>query len=140
MIEGLKIRAASAPDEAEIVALWQDCGLTRPWNDPNADFALAMRTDTSKIIVAIAGSKLVGSVMVGFDGHRGWLYYLAVAAEQRRKMLATKLIDEAVAWLITLGCPKVELMVREDNMEAAALYKTLNWQKQPVSVYARWLN
>ncbi len=78
--------------------------------------------------------------MAGFDGHRGWLYYLAVAKAQRRSGLATLLIANATDWLRTLDCPKVELMVRDDNLEAAALYETLGWQQQPVSVYGLWLS
>jgi ribosomal protein S18 acetylase RimI-like enzyme len=140
MIDGAQLRLATTDDESTIVALWRQCDLTRPWNDPNADFALAMRTDTSTIIVAVAGEKTVGSVMVGFDGHRGWLYYLAVAPDQRRKGLATDLISRATEWLSALGCPKVELMVRDDNSGAARLYETLGWQRQPVSVYGHWLS
>jgi ribosomal protein S18 acetylase RimI-like enzyme len=129
---------ASPGDEAEIVQLWQACGLTRPWNDPHADFRRALATPTATVLQLRIDGALAGSVMAGFDGHRGWIYYLAVAPEARRTGHATALLQAATDWLRAQGCPKVELMVRAGNDEAAALYRKLGWEKQPVDVYGIW--
>lgn len=131
------IREATPADTATIVALWQACGLTRPWNDPAADIALALHNPTSTILLAEEDA-LIGTVMAGFEGHRGWIYYLATLPDRRGQGIAARLLDTAQNWLADLGCPKVELMVREGN-EAAGLYEHLGWEKQAVAVYARWL-
>jgi ribosomal protein S18 acetylase RimI-like enzyme len=129
---------AGPADEAGIVRLWQSCGLTRPWNDPHADFRRALATPTATVFKLAIEGTLAGSAMAGFDGHRGWIYYLAVAPQARRAGHASALLQAATDWLRTLGCPKVELMVRAGNDEAAALYRKLGWEKQPVDVYGIW--
>lgn len=132
------LREAGAADSEAIAAVWRACDLTRPWNDPAADIALALRNPTSTILLACDGDALIGTVMAGFEGHRGWIYYLAVLPDRRGTGIAAQLLDAAQDWLAALGCPKVELMVREGN-EAAGLYEHLGWEKQAVAVYARWL-
>ncbi|MDE1917608.1 MAG: GNAT family acetyltransferase [Sphingomonadales bacterium] len=138
MATGLSLRKATHADSAAIIALWQACDLTRPWNDPAADIALALGNPTSTIWLAHQGEQLVGTVMAGFEGHRGWIYYLATLPRARGQGIAARLLREAENWLAALGCPKVELMVREGN-EAAGMYDHLGWDKQAVAVYARWL-
>ena len=93
------IEDANAADAAAVVALWRACGLTRPWNDPDADFALALGNSTSTVLVARDDAALAGSVMVGFDGHRGWIYYLAVAPDRQRAGVGRALMAAAEAWL-----------------------------------------
>ncbi|WP_206240334.1 GNAT family acetyltransferase [Novosphingobium terrae] len=134
----MELREALLQDSPAIAALWQACGLTRPWNDPLADIALALGNATSTILLAHDGETLIGTVMAGFEGHRGWIYYLATLPDRRGEGIAAQLLETAQDWLAQLGCPKVELMVREGN-EAAGLYEHLGWDKQPVAVYARWL-
>ncbi|SDA20458.1 GNAT family acetyltransferase [Sphingomonas sp. NFR15] len=133
------IAEASASDAAAVVALWRACGLTRPWNDPDADFALALATATSTVLVARDGTDAIGSVMVGFDGHRGWIYYLAVAPERRRSGLGRALMAAAQAWLAARGVPKVQLMVREGNATALGFYEALGLERQPIVVFGRFL-
>jgi ribosomal protein S18 acetylase RimI-like enzyme len=133
------VRPANATDETAVIALWHACDLTRPWNDPQADFTRAIHYAGSAIFVAERDGELFGSVMAGFDGHRGWIYYLAVAETWRGRGTARALLDAAGEWLTAQGCPKVELMVREGN-PAAGLYERLGWEPQPVRVFARWLD
>lgn len=133
------IEAATRADAAQVVALWRACGLTRPWNDPDADFALALDGAASTILVARGEGALSGSVMVGFDGHRGWVYYLAVSPDQRRSGLGRALMTAAEAWLRTRGVPKIQLMVREDNAEALGFYASLGLERQKVAVFGRFL-
>lgn len=133
------IAAATAEDGPAVTALWRACGLTRPWNDPDADFALALATEASAILVARDGKDIAGSVMVGFDGHRGWVYYLAVAPARQRAGLGRALMAAAEDWLRTRGAPKIQLMVREDNHAALRFYETLGLEPQPVVTLGRFL-
>lgn len=134
------IEAAREGDADDVVALWQACGLTRPWNDPLADFLRALGTDNSAVLVARAGAEVVGSVMVGFDGHRGWVYYLAVDPAHRRCGLGRTLMATAEAWLRERGCPKIQLMVREDNVAALGFYAELGLERQAVVTLGRFLD
>ncbi len=133
------IEPAKAGDKAALVALWRDCGLTRPWNDPAADFALALDSKASIVLIARRDGGIVGSVMAGFDGHRGWVYYLAVSPDHRRGGLGKALMAAAEAWLRTRGAPKIQLMVRETNAGALAFYEALGLERQDVVTLGRFL-
>lgn len=133
------IAPATIADQAAVVALWRECGLTRPWNDPDADFALALTSGSAAVLVA-RDEAVAGSVMVGFDGHRGWVYYLAVAPHARRAGLGRALMAAAEAWLRERGAPKIQLMVREDNAAALGFYEALGLERQPVVTLGRFLN
>lgn len=132
------IEPAITADAASVIGLWRSCGLTRPWNDPDADFALAQGGGASTIFVA-RGEGIEGSVMVGFDGHRGWVYYLAVAPDQRRTGLGRALMTAAEDWLRARGAPKLQLMVREDNAAALDFYESLGLERQKVVTLGRFL-
>ena len=132
------IREAGPADRASVVNLWRACGLIRPWNDPEADFDLGLASASSAVLVA--GAPPVGSVMVGFDGHRGWVYYLAVDPGQRRSGLGRALMQAAEAWLVRQGAPKIQLMVRSDNAEAMSFYAALGLETQSVAVLGRRLD
>jgi ribosomal protein S18 acetylase RimI-like enzyme len=139
------MREADAADTGEVIALWEACGLTRPWNDPAADFARAVAGPASAVLVlhervgAAAQDRLAASVMVGCDGHRGWVYYLAVAPERRRAGLGRVMMDAAEAWLRAHGAPKIQLMVREDNEAALGFYEALGLERQSVITLGRFL-
>jgi ribosomal protein S18 acetylase RimI-like enzyme len=130
---------ADAADVNQVIALWEACGLTRPWNDPAADFARAVSGPASAVLVLRAGDALEASVMVGNDGHRGWVYYLAVAPERRRAGLGRAMMDGAEAWLRARGAPKLQLMVREDKEEALRFYEALGLERQKVVTLGRFL-
>ncbi|MCA1823509.1 MAG: GNAT family N-acetyltransferase, partial [Frankia sp.] len=83
---------------ADAIALWDAAGLARPWNPPAADLALAMRGPSSTVLAALEGERLLGTAMVGHDGHRGWVYYLAVAEERRREGTGTALMRACENW------------------------------------------
>jgi ribosomal protein S18 acetylase RimI-like enzyme len=134
------VEEAGPADAAEVIALWQAAGLTRPWNDPAADFARSLDAADSAVLVARDGTALTGSVMVGYDGHRGWVYYLAVASDRRRQGLGRTLMAAAETWLRARGCPKVQLMVRTGNAEALAFYERLGLSAQDVVTLGRFLN
>jgi ribosomal protein S18 acetylase RimI-like enzyme len=126
------LRAALPSDREAVVALWEAAGLTRPWNDPRADFDLALATPTSAVLLAEQDGVIGGSVMVGFDGHRGWVYYLAAASDHRRKGIGRQLMSAAEEWLAGMGSPKIQLMVRGDNQAARGFYDALGYEVQDV--------
>lgn len=134
------IRVTTAKEEDAVIALWTACKLTRPWNDPQRDFRLAVNTPTSDILVLFQNDRLLASIMVGFDGHRGWVYYLAVCASERRKGWGRTLISAAENWLTERGAPKIQLMVRDDNRDAIAFYEALGWEHQPVMTLGKRLD
>ena len=135
----MQIRPFQPADEAAVIALWEECKLTRPWNDPARDFALAIDSPASTVLVAREGDVLAGSVMTGFDGHRGWVYYLAVASDARRRGLGRALMAAAEAWLKARGAPKIQLMVREGN-EATGFYEALGLERQQVVTLGRFFD
>jgi len=133
------IAEADPADEAAVKSLWEACGLIRPWNDPARDFRLAIEGATSTILVLRGRSGLDAAVMTGSDGHRGWVYYLAVAPARRREGLGGSMMAAAEAWLRARGVPKIQLMVREDNEAALAFYEALGLERQKVVTLGRFL-
>lgn len=123
--------AAAIPDA---VALWAAVGLTRPWNDAQADARRALDGATSTILAASVAGRLAGTVMVGHDGHRGWVYYLAVAPDQRRAGLGRALMAAAMAWLRSAGVPRLNLMVRDGNEAVLGFYAALGFRRAEVQV------
>lgn len=121
---------------ADAVALWHAAGLTRPWNDADADLRRALEGPSSTVLAATEGDRLVGTVMVGQDGHRGWLYYLAVADDRRGRGVGRALVAAAEEWLAG-SVPKAQLMVRGDNAAAVAFYERLGYERQDTVVLGR---
>ena len=126
------IRPFRTGDEAALVALWAACDLLRPWNDPHRDIRrkLALRDDL--LLVASAAGELVGSVMAGYEGHRGWINYLAVGPAHRRRGLGRQLMREAEARLAAVGCPKINLQVRAGNADVLAFYEAIGYRVDEV--------
>ncbi|MEO1168924.1 MAG: GNAT family acetyltransferase [Pseudomonadota bacterium] len=131
---------AGTADRDAVIGLWCDCALTRPWNDPVVDFDAAVATATSDILLLREDGTLIATVMVGFDGHRGWVYYLAVHPDYRREGLGRRLMDAAEAWLRERGAPKIQLMVRSDNADVIAFYEAMGLERQDVVTLGRRLD
>ncbi len=131
---------AAASERDAVVALWGEAGLTRPWNDAEADFDLALAGPASTVLLAREGPAVLGSVMVGFDGHRGWVYYLASDPARRGEGIGRALMAAAEAWLRSRGCPKIQLMVRADNETAQDFYAALGYEPQAVTTLGRRLD
>ncbi len=136
----MTISRSTAEDAADVIALWQQCELTRPWNDPARDFARAIANTHSDVLIMRNEGRLVGSVMVGHDGHRGWVYYLAVAHDARGRGLGRALMAAAEEWLNNRDAPKIQLMVRDTNADANAFYAALGYERQPVATWGKWLD
>lgn len=126
----MEIRSLTDADVAQVVALWRETGLTRPWNDPQTDIRRARAVWPDLLLVAVDHDRVVGSVMAGYDGHRGWLYYLASAPDRRGEGIARRLVQEAESRLVALGCPKVMLMVRSDNDAVLDFYDALDYVRE----------
>lgn len=142
LADGLDIaigHAADADTEA-LAGLWTRTGLTRPWNDPHADIALARRGPHSTILVARSGGAIVGSAMVGHDGHRGWVYYLAVEPELQGRGLGRTLLRAVEDWLRARAIPKLMLLVRPDNEKVRGFYQAEGYQEEPRIVFSRRLD
>lgn len=134
------VSAATIGDTEAVIALWQNCELTRPWNNPEADFAKAIENPTSDILLLTECETLIATIMVGYDGHRGWVYYLAVHPDHRRKGLGKRMMEAAEAWLRERGAPKIQLMVRSANADVIAFYEALGLERQDVVTLGRRLD
>jgi ribosomal protein S18 acetylase RimI-like enzyme len=121
------IRDIRDGDFDQIVALWHAAGVARPWNDPARDIAFARRDDHSTILVAEQAGRIVASAMLGEDGHRGWVYYVAVDPALQGSGLGRRIMDAAEAWLVARGVWKVQLLVREDNRRVVDFYERLGY-------------
>ncbi len=130
----------SPADVRAAVALWEEAGLTRPWNDADADFLRAVAGPASAVLGIRDGGNLLATAMVGHDGHRGWVYYLAVADAARGRGLGRELMDGCEAWLRERGCPKIQFMVRTDNDAVLTFYARLGYARQDVVVLGRRLD
>ena len=114
---------------ARVIELWMFCGLLRPWNNPQRDIARKLKVQRELFLVAELDGVIVGSVMAGYEGHRGWVNYLAVDIGQRRRGIGTALMRDAERRLRLLGCPKINLQVRRENAEVQAFYAALGFQE-----------
>jgi GNAT superfamily N-acetyltransferase len=124
-------------DVADVIALWTECGLVRPWNDPRHDIDFARGKANSDILVAVDEAKIVASVMVGHDGHRGWLYYLSVLPAMQGKGLGKATVRAAEAWLRERGIWAVNLNIRSENAKVRAFYAALGYELRDVIVMGR---
>ena len=156
----MQIAEVSPADVDAITALWEEAGLTRPWNQPAADLHRALNGTTSTVLGAftddrlvgttpvgtalvgttLVGTTLVGTVMVGHDGHRGWVYYLAVAESERGAGLGRRLMQAAESWLREHGAVKLQLMVRDTNTHVIGFYDRLGYADADVRVLAKRLD
>ena len=128
----MNIRAFQIADQESVVALWNECGLTRPWNNPHLDIARKLTAQPELFIVATINDVIVGTAMIGFDGHRGWVYYLAVKPSHQRKAIGSALMNEAERLLEQRGCPKICLMIRSSNASVIEFYKELGYAQDDV--------
>ena len=147
----MQIRPFAPADTESVVALWHECGLTRPWNDPYRDIERKLAVQPELFLVGTelvepadggSGSPeevLVATAMAGHEGHRGWLYYVAVAPEHRGGGRARQIVAEAERLLTEAGCPKVQLMVRSGNDTAEATWSSLGYEQSDVVVHGKRL-
>ena len=123
----MDIRPYCKADEQAVVALWHDSGLTVPWNDPAKDIARKLHVQRDLFLVGTLDGRIVATVMAGYDGHRGWINYLAVAPDCRRQGFGLRMMDAAEGRLAAMGCPKVNLQIRRSNTQAVDFYRSIGF-------------
>ncbi len=133
------IRTFQSDDEPGVIELWRQCGLIVPWNNPETDIQRKLSTSPELFYVGLLDDELIASCMAGYDGHRGWIYFLAVKNACQRNGFASMLVDHAESELIKLGCPKVELMVRKTNQNVISFYQSAGYDIDPVMVLSKRL-
>ena len=136
----LAIAPIADADVASVIALWQACGLTRPWNDPAADIALARKGPNSAVMIGRDGNTIVATAMVGHDGHRGWVYYVATDPGRRGQGYGRAVMNAVEDWLREAGMPKLQLLVRRENVAVAAFYQSIGYEEAQTIVFAKWLD
>ncbi len=136
----LSIATIEDADIPAVVALWERRGSTRPWNDPEGDIALARSDTNSTILLGRDAGALVASVLVGHDGHRGWVYYVTVDPDHRYQGFGRAIMTAAEDWLHARGILKLQLMVRPDNTQVKAFYESIGYGEQERIVFAKWLD
>lgn len=129
----MEIRAFRQDDFEEVITLWERCDLLRPWNDPEMDIERKLNHDPELFLVAEVAGVVVGSVMGGYDGHRGSAYYLGVNPDYRGRGIANALINRLEKRLMARGCPKIQLIVREDNDTVIDMYEKLGYEIQGIT-------
>lgn len=135
----MEIRCYRPDDEQAVIRLWERCGLIRPWNDPRKDIERKLSEQPELFLVGQHGADVIATVMAGFDGHRGWVYYLAVAPEQRGKSYGRQLMQAVERLLLARGCPKLNLQVRASNQDVLAFYRKLGYVQDDVVSLGRRL-
>jgi ribosomal protein S18 acetylase RimI-like enzyme len=136
----LAISPIADADLPAVIALWQACGLTRPWNDPASDIALARRGPNSAVLIGRDNGAVVATAMVGHDGHRGWVYYVATNPDHRGKGFGRAIMAAAEDWLRAADIAKLQLLVRRENAKAGAFYQSIGYAEAQTVVFAKWLD
>ena len=132
MAKSFIIREYRQDDQAAVIALWYDSGLVRPPNDPASDIALKMSHSPELFLVGTLDETVIATVMIGYEGHRGWINYLAVAPTKRSASYGRQMMEHAELLLRSLGCPKINLLVRTTNSQVIAFYETLGFKQDAV--------
>ncbi len=125
--EKVNMREFTLSDTADVISLWEACGLTVPWNDPKKDIDRKMKVNPELFLVMEENNKIIGSVMGGYDGHRGWINYLAVCPKNRKKGIGKKLMFLVEEKIKEKGCPKINLQVRENNTDVIEFYNAIGY-------------
>ncbi|AUD02151.1 GNAT family acetyltransferase [Spirosoma pollinicola] len=135
----MEISALTLSEIDSATALWTSAGLTRPWNDPQADIKFALATPSSTVLAGRLDGAVIATVMVGFDGHRGWVYYLAVEDAHRGRGFGAAMMQAAENWLVKHGVPKLLLMIRPENDTVLKFYEAIGYSLNEVIVMQKKL-
>lgn len=128
----MQIRAYQPADESAVIDLWKRCGLVVPHNDPHADIRRKLAVAPELFLVGTLDSQIVATVMAGYEGHRGWINYLAVAPDHQKTGYGRQIMAHAEALLRERGCPKINLQVRTTNQEVIEFYQRIGFSLDPV--------
>lgn len=126
------IRPFTIEDKPALIELWKRCGITRPWNDPDKDIERKLAVQSHMFLVGFVDDHMVASVMAGYDGHRGWVNYLAVCPASQRRGYGRELMQYAENLLRQAGCPKINIQIRSDNEDVVDFYRSLDYTMDEV--------
>jgi ribosomal protein S18 acetylase RimI-like enzyme len=138
-VDTMQVRPEQQGDDCEVISLWRRCGLVVDWNDPQRDIERKRAVQPELFLVGLVDDRLVASVMAGYDGHRGWLYYLAVDPDYRYRGLGRQLVEEAQYRLLEMGCPKINVLVRNVNAAVLDFYRHLGFSQDSVLSFGKRL-
>ena len=128
----MNIRPYEETDREAVIALWNQCGLVVPQNDPHKDIDRKLKVDADLFLVGVVNNDVVATVMGGYEGHRGWINYLAVSPDYQRKGYGQAMMKAVEALIITKGCPKINLQVRNTNQTVIAFYNAIGYGNDQV--------
>jgi len=137
-LKGIAIRPFVIEDTDQVLDVWSLAGMTTPERNPRADIQKKLRHSPESFFVGVLEGKVVATVMVGYDGHRGWIYSLAVRPDLQRKGIGSQMMEEAENWLRQHGCPRAKLQIDEARSDVAGFYKKLGYEVQPLVSMAKW--
>ena len=137
-MKGIEIRQFVIEDTDAVLEVWSLAGMTTPERNPRADIQKKLRHSPESFFVGVLEGKVVATVMVGYDGHRGWIYSLAVRPDLQRKGIGRQMMEEAENWLRQHGCPRVKLQVDEARGDVAGVCRKLGYEVQPLVSMAKW--
>jgi ribosomal protein S18 acetylase RimI-like enzyme len=126
------IREYSSKDRKTVIELWQKCNLTRPWNNPKLDIERKLKVNPELFLVGLLNGKVIATVMGGYEGHRGWINYLAVKPDYQKRGLGRQIMKAIEEKLLAIGCPKINLMIRTDNPSAVSFYEKIGFKTDDV--------
>ena len=129
----LVIRSYRKSDTKEVIELWQECGLVVPWNDPQRDIERKLSVQPELFLVGLINDEIISTAMAGYDGHRGWVYYLAVKPRYQQQEIGKQMMKETEIRLFELGCPKLNIMIRTTNLEVVNFYKSIGYKIDAVT-------
>jgi ribosomal protein S18 acetylase RimI-like enzyme len=135
----MDIRQYESRDEESVVRLWTECGLVVPWNNPRRDIQRKLKVQADMFLVAYLDNEVIATVMAGYDGHRGWINYLAVSPHHQRAGIGRRMMEEAEALLRVAGCPKINLQVRSTNAAVIEFYKRIGFKIDDVVSFGKRL-
>lgn len=139
MSEPLFVRAYAESDEEAVVSLWKRCGLVKPWNDPHKDIQRKLPIGRELFLVGEQNGRIVAAIMGGYEGHRGWINYLAVDPDCRRSGYGRFMMDAVEEKLLALGCPKINLQVRTSNTAVINFYESIGYKQDEVVSFGKRL-
>ena len=138
-INDLWIRQFEIGDSEAVAALWQECNLVVSWNDPQKDIDRKMKVNPELFLVGTLNGEIIATVMGGYEGHRGWINYLAVSPQHRRKGFARMMMEEVEEKIRAIGSPKINLQIRTTNLEAIRFYESIGYKDDKVVSYGKRL-
>jgi len=128
----MTIRPYSPEDENTVIKLWRKCDLLRPWNNPKLDIQRKLKVNPELFLLGLVNGEAVATVMGGYEGHRGWVNYLAVDPAYRRRGLGRQIMEAVEGKILAMGCPKINLLIRRDNPAAVNFYETMGYKMDEV--------